>query len=158
MFSGFIFSFVQAKPDLNSLLVIVDEQENSALCSESTPFTEGVYEALWDKSDSMFYDIKLQDPLKFLHDELDAVPFIQTAKSSGADSILLIKVNYNYMSTGKQYNIKIKEIYYKIYSVSALKTVKNSHKNINLNNSFKSSDDKEKILKKIGYDILKEIL
>jgi len=84
---------------LNTVLIIVDEEENNSFVTEYTPFTDGVFKAMWER-ECIFFDLRLETPIRVVANNLEVTPFIGAAKGSGADSILLIKVSYTSKKEG----------------------------------------------------------
>ena len=51
---GSTFSSVRA--DFTTILIIIEEQENDNFVMETTPFSDGIFDALWNK-EWLFFDI-----------------------------------------------------------------------------------------------------
>lgn len=141
---------------IGTTLVIVDEEENNKIIDTNiTSFTEGVFAALWDK-EYIFFDLKITEPLKLVYNQLDIKPFLMETRNAGADTILLIKVNYETNSKGNKIILKINEIYFHIYSLVEMKSLKVGRKKININTTL-NLEEKNKYLKQLGYNILFDI-
>ncbi|HOV14501.1 MAG TPA: hypothetical protein PK771_09480 [Spirochaetota bacterium] len=152
-------TFLYSQNELNSLntvLIIVDEEENNSFVTEATPFTDGIFKAMWEK-EYIFFDLRLEDPIKVVSNNLEVGPFIGAAKSSGADSILLIKIAYSSKKEGYGLRITATDLYYNIYSLNSMKTIKSGKKKININQRVDNVEQKNAFLKNTGFDILYEI-
>ena len=152
-----IFSLFSHKFDvIGNTLVIVDEEENNKIIDNNiVPFTEGIFSALWDK-EYIFFDFKITEPLKFVYNQLDIKPFLMETRNSGADTLFLIKVNYETSSKGSKIILKLDEIYFHIYSLVEMKSLKVGRKKININTTL-NREEKSKYLKELGYNILFDI-
>ena len=91
LFSLLIFARVKFR-SVFTTLVIIEEKENNIFASESSPVSDGIFDALWDRNECIFFDMKIDKPLMMADDQLDIKPFMGLARGSGADSILLIKL------------------------------------------------------------------
>jgi len=96
----------------STTLVACEESENSNYYLDTVPFSEGVYDAMWESS-GVFFDIRVYEPLNIVDGQLDVKPYLTETRAAGADSLLLIKFNYESKMAGTKLNITIKEIYYK---------------------------------------------
>ncbi len=150
------YSYASNLDVIGNTLVIIDEEENNKIIdSNITPFTEGIFEALWDK-DYIFFDLKISKPLNFAYNQLDIRPFLLETRNAGADSLLLLKINYETTNKGNKIILKINEIHFNLYSLVEMKSLKVGKKNVKINTTL-NLDEKSRFLKKIGYDILFDI-
>jgi len=137
-------------------LVIIEEQKNGEMSKESL-VSDGIFNALWDLNENIFFDMVIEKPFLLINNQLDVKPFLQEARKSGADSLLLIKFNYIISEESSGFRIKVDEVKFNLYSLNQLKSLRNGDKKI-LYNEFADKKNKDKILKDIGYKMLKEIL
>jgi len=140
----------------NTTLVILEEKENSSFVLGATPFSDGIFTALWDK-ELLFFDMKINSSLQMVSNTLDIKPFIKNAKDSGADLILVIKFNYESSSDKAGIKLSAKEIQYNVYSLTEMKSLKSATKNIKIERILESTEKKNELLKKIANDILADI-
>jgi hypothetical protein len=147
---------VEKKFNVSTTLVIVEEQENEKFIAEGSPVTDGIFDALWDKSDYIFFDISVKEPIKTVFDELDVKQYMMTAKESGADSILLIK--FHYFSDTERTGIRLKasEYSYNLYSLNEMKTLRSGKIRLKID-ELVDVKAKEGSLKRLGVNILNEI-
>jgi hypothetical protein len=144
------------KIDFTTVLIIIEEQENNNFLQDASPFSDGIFNAMWDK-DLIFFDMKIVQPIKVTLNQLDFKPYLETAEESGADSILLIKIHYFTELSGKSIKINCKNSQFNLYSINSMKSVTNGTVNFELNQLVDNSNDKDKLLKKTGNNILNEI-
>jgi hypothetical protein len=142
--------------DTATTLVVLEEKENGDFPVEFTPFSDGVFSALWDK-ECMFFDMKISKPLNFVSNMLDVKPFLNEARGSGADSLLLIKFDYKTVLEKTGIKISVDEIAYNFYSLDAMKSIKSVKKSIAYNKFVETEDEKIKEIKNFGYSLLNEI-
>lgn len=143
-------------PDIFTTLVIVEEQENGVLVSGETPFSNGVFNALWDLNEYIFFDMTVDTPLKKYKNSLDVRPFLEVGQECGADSILLIKFNYTSSKEGEQLKIKTKEVSYNLYSMNKLAVVRKAHKRIGIDKLIDKAS-KNVMLTNYGTELLLDI-
>lgn len=141
---------------INTILVIIEEKENNNFIIEKSPISDGIFNAMWEKEEFIFFDMKIDSSIPVKGSYLDVKPYINVAKSSGADSIFLIKINYvtNYEKDG--YRIKLDEVSYNLYSLKSLNSIISGAKKININKYVKK-EAKDQTLKGIGYKFLNEL-
>ena len=138
--------------NINTTLIVLEETENQVFLSEKKPISDGIFDALWDK-ETIFFDYLNTNPLKFNLNDLDIRPFLRDTREAGADSLLIIKINYNTTVVDSKIKIEIKEVYYNLYSLYKMKSIRAG----NLNSKYQDVVDvnqKNAYLKKVGYDIL----
>jgi hypothetical protein len=157
----FIFLMVFSVNSLSSIdhstaLVILEEKENNDFVIEATPFSDGIFNALWDK-ELIFFDMKIEKPIKLVLDVLDIKPYLDEAKNSGADIIVAIKFDYKLSTVKMGYKIIAKEIQYNIFSLNEMKSLRNGKKALKMDQFVESNEKKIIFLKKFGYDIMNEI-
>jgi hypothetical protein len=141
---------------ITTTLIVIEEKENNTIASESTPFSDAVFNALWEK-EYIFFDMKIDKPMLYAGKILSVQPYLNTARASGADSILLIKLNYSTLKEDRQTIINIPDAEYHLYSLNAMKTLRNGKIEMKIHEVFQSPDEKAKILKNCGDRILAEI-
>jgi len=141
--------------NLFTTLVIIEEQQNGEMSKESL-VADGIFDALWDINENIFFDMVIEKPFLLVENQLDVKPFLQDARKSGADSLLLIKFNYTLADEGPGFRIKADEVKFNLYSLNKLKSLRNGDKKLSYNELI-DKKDKEKILKDLGYKMLKEI-
>lgn len=152
----FTISSKKSISDIATILVVIEERENEAILAEQTLVAEGIIDALWQNENIIFFDMKIDYPIKFKNNNLDALSFIEIAAGSGADTILLIKIDYTVDKIKTGINLKAKEYYYNLYSLYNLESFKAGKKPLDIN---KKMDAGEKIetLKQIGIKIINEV-
>lgn len=138
-----------------STLVIVEEQENGKFTNDS-PFTDGIFEGLWKKSEFIFFDMSIDKPLNSIYDQLDIKPFLGVAEEAGADSILLIQFRYSAEEEGAGLRLKANEYAYNLYSLYQLKSLRSGIEKIRINDHVEKNN-KDRTLKKIGMNVLNSI-
>ncbi|HOJ63946.1 MAG TPA: hypothetical protein PLE45_05950 [Spirochaetota bacterium] len=150
------YSFSNNLDVIGTTLVIIDEEENNILINGNiTPFSEGIFAALWDK-EYLFFDSKIAEPLKLVYNQLDIKPFLMETRNAGADTLLLIKINYDVNSKGSKIVLKLNEVYFNLYSLVEMKSLKVGKKKLNINTTL-TLEEKNKFLKQVGYDVLFDI-
>jgi hypothetical protein len=140
---------------LFTTLVVMDEQENGMVTADTTPFADGVYDALWE-SDYIFFDMRIKKPLGMVYNQLDIKPFIQTARESGADSVLLIQFHYDSKKEGSNYRLHADEVVFHLYSLNLMKSIRVGRHKVDFDMSI-NPKAKLRTLRKIGYEALKDI-
>ena len=149
--------FAQNKiSDISTTLVVVEEQENGNFVIGNAPVTNGIFESLWDINKYIFFDINIERSLSIIQNQLDVEPFLDIAKASGADSILLIKFHYSIKKEKNRLRINADEVFYNLYSLNHLKSLKVGKKSLKINKYINVSI-KTKVLKEIGNKIITEI-
>ena len=159
IFICFLISLSAVKPkisDVNNVLVVIEEKENDDFILDKSPIADGIFNAMWDKERFIFFDMKIKSAIPVKGRNLDAGPYIKTAKLSGADSILLIKINYKTNEEKDGFRIKLDKIDYNLFSITYLNSVISGIKKIKINELI-NKDDKDKTLKNIGYKFLNEL-
>lgn len=157
----FIFSltflFSQNEFDsINTVLIVVDEEENGSFVTEYTPFTDGIFKAMWDR-EYIFFDMRLEDPIKLTSGKLEVNPYLNEAKASGADTILLVKVTYFSKKEGAGLRINAKDFYYNIYSIGGMKSIRHGRGDLQINEHIDNIEQKNAFLKNSGFEILNKI-
>lgn len=140
---------------ITTTLVIMEEQENDTFVINATPFTDGIFDALWQK-EYIFFDMRITEPITIVYNQLDVKPFLETARQSGADSILLIKFHYNVEKEGNNYRLTADEIVYHLYSLSSMKTLRVGRKELHIDQIITRAE-KNPLLRKIGFSMLNDI-
>ena len=136
----------------STLLLMVEETENGTFeAQKETPIFDGIIDHLWD-TDILFFDIQIDKPITERNDALDPVPFIGEAKFSGADMVLIMKIDYNFTDENGTAEFSLNEIPYAYYSLNNYKVVKSGRTKINMTKRFNSRKKRE-ILKEIGKEI-----
>ncbi len=153
---AFLISAKKNISDLSTILVIIEERENDAILIDETPVIEGIFDTLWENQNIIFFDLKVDSPLKFNNNNLYANPFIQDAKNSGADSILLIKIEYTTEIVKSSITLKAKEYYYNLYSIDNNESLKAGKNPLHINKKI-DAGDKKAILKQVGIQIINEV-
>ncbi len=153
---SFVLNFSEEIPDFNTTLIIIEEQENDKFLFDNTTITDGIFETLWDMNKFIFFDLKLDKPINVISNELDIKPYISIARESGADSILLLKMNYTLEEKGDNLIINFNEFLFNLYSLNDLASIKSGKKSLKINKKF-NKKNKNFNLKKIGSSIIKEI-
>lgn len=142
--------------NISTTLVIVEEIENDKIPEEKSPFSDGIMEALWEKP-YIFFDMKLKEPIKMYKGKIDMRPYIESGNSSGADSILLVKLNYEAVyEKNKDVRVKIESIHYTLYSLTELKALVTGKKILKLDR-YIGITEKPAFMKRLGKDLLNEI-
>jgi|GEM_PF-1171581 len=142
--------------DINTTLVIVEEVENGEFILEGSPVSDGIFDALWEREDFIFFDMKIREPIPVIYNELDIKPYLNIAKQAGADSILLIKFHYNCELDGNRLRLKINDVFYNLYSIKNLTSIKSGKKDIKMDRPIEQKD-KYRLLNKLGNKFLNEI-
>ncbi|MCK4799063.1 MAG: hypothetical protein KAT05_16940, partial [Spirochaetes bacterium] len=155
---NFFFSAAKIK-GIYTTLVVVEEQENEKFVSKiskSSPVTDGIFEALWNKNEYIFFDMMIDKPLSIVQDKLDIEPFLLAARESGADSILLIKFHYSSKEEKAGLRIKADGVFFNLYSLNHLKSIREGEIKVKVNEYIEISK-KVETLKKIGFNVLNKI-
>jgi hypothetical protein len=143
-------------PGVTTTLVIIEEQENNNFVKDITPFSDGVYEALWSKNDLIFFDFLIEEPMGEVDNSLDIRPYMKTARESGADSILLIKFHYYTDDVKNGLHVKGDDIFYNFYSINELESIKSGKRNYKIDKTV-TATKKNDYIKEIGIKFLNEI-
>lgn len=151
--TGFVFNSNAIRNfGYSTLLLMVEETENGKFEQQKeTPIFDGLIDYLWE-TDILFFDMQIDKPITVRNDALDPVPFIGEAKFSGADMVLLIKIDYQFTEKDGTAEFKLTEIPYTYYSLTNYKVAKNGVAKVNLSKIFNSRKKRE-ILKEIGNEI-----
>lgn len=152
----FIFSLFSSYAIRNfgysTLLLMVEETENGTFeAQKETPIFDGLIDYLWE-TDILFFDMRIDKPITVRNEALDPVPFIGEAKISGADMVLLIKIDYQFIDKDGTAEFKLVEVPYTYYSLTNYKVVKKGIAKIGLEKLFNSRKKRE-ILKEIGKEL-----
>lgn len=142
---------------LFTTLVIIEECQNGDLSKESL-VSDGIFDALWNKSDKIFFDMVIEKPFVMNKNEIDPSPFLKDAFNTGADSIILIKFNYT-ISEEKNGLLKITldSFNYNVFSLTQAKPIIAGEKKLSYNELIEKNN-KEKILRELGTKIIDSIL
>ena len=150
-----------ANDDIYTTLVIIEETENHKKIMRepglNQPFTDGIYEALWN-FDGIFFDTTPSVPFTYEKDgrTLSPIQYIKQGISTGADSILLIKVNYSTSLDYSKLLITLDDLRYNLFSIHRGESVASG----DLSCKFSTKTERVRqatYLKSLGKDILKEI-
>lgn len=144
------------KSNPQTTLIIIDEEENNTFLNDIKPVSDGILDALWSRDDYIFFDINISSPLVLNNDSFDINPFKKSAMDSGADFILMIKINYTFGNENNILKVKIDNYYYNLYSVKDDKIVRKEKKELKIDEIVKK-ETKNNFLKKVGISILNEI-
>ena len=137
-------------------LVIVEETENGTSPQEERPLSDGIFNTLWDLNDYIFFDMIPESPITFIDKQLDVKPFFNTARGAGADSVLLIKLDYTIEELDQNIHLKIDQYHYHLYSLNQLKSVREGEIPLKYDKIIEKKD-KTKVLNKIGAELMKTI-
>lgn len=136
----------------STLLLMVEESENGNFEQQKeTPIFDGLIDYLWE-TDILFFDMRLNKAITVQNGTLDPTPFIGDAKFSGADTVLLIKIDYEFTDKEGTAEFRLDEIPYTYYSLTNHRIVKNGTAKPKLLKHFNSKKKRE-ILKEIGKSI-----
>jgi hypothetical protein len=145
------------KPDFTTILIIIEEQENNLFVTETTPFSDGIFNALW-KKEYIFFDMKIDKPVRVITDQLDVKQYFPIARESGADSLLVIKFHYSFVrQPDKKYLLNTDNTMYNLYSLNSMKSFASGQIRTSSKETLDTSEDKDKFLKQAGADMLDEI-
>ena len=141
---------------INTTLVVIEETENEfEQNKEQTPFSEGVFRGMWE-TELIFFDMRVDAPIPMVNKNLDIRPYLEDAKASGADSLLILKLAYTLNEEkGKQY-IEIEEIPYIVYSLGRAQTLTAGAKRIKKRQQVENAS-KNHLLNKLGEEIVGDI-
>lgn len=137
-------------------LIILEERENENFILENSSIIDGIFEALWNKNEYIFFDMMIDKPLSIVQDKLDIEPFLLAARESGADSILLIKFHYSSKEEKAGLRIKADGVFFNLYSLNHLKSIREGEIKVKVNEYIEISK-KVETLKKIGFNVLNKI-
>ena len=140
----------------STILVVIDESENGEIVVNEAPISDGIFNALWENDQIIFFDMRIQNHLEFNDKNLDINPFISDAKIAGADSILLIKVDYLFKEEKNNYILNIKEYYYNFYSINEARSLIAGKKKLVYNKKI-DKREKKNLLNQFGSRIINEI-
>ena len=150
-----------ADNDIYTTLVIIEETENHKKIMRepglNQPFTDGIYESLWD-FDGIFFDTTPTVPFTYEQDgrTLSPIQYIKQGIATGADSVLLIKVNYSTSLDYSKLVIILDDLRYNLFSI---------HRGVSVTSgdlSGKYSTKTERVrqatyLRSLGKSVLKDI-
>lgn len=153
MLVGFVFgSYGIRNFGYSTLLLMVEETENGVFEKQKeTPIFDGLIDYLWE-TDILFFDMQIDKSITVRNGALDPVPFIGEAKFSGADMVLLIKIDYQFVDKDGTAEFKLTEIPYTYYSLTNYKVVKNGVAKVDFKEVFNARKKRE-MLKNIGKEI-----
>lgn len=146
--------------DVYTTLVIIEETENHKKIMRepglNQPFTDGIYESLWE-FDGIFFDSTPSVPFTYEKDgTLSPINYIKDGISAGADSILLIKVNYSTSLDYSKLLVVLDDLRYNLYSIHRGRSVTSG----NLSGKYSTKTERvrqARYLKSLGKDVLNEI-
>ena len=147
--------------DIYTTLVIIEETENHKKIMRepglNQPFSDGIYESLWD-FDGIFFDTTPTVPFTYEKDgrTLSPIQYIKQGISTGADSILLIKVNYSTSLDYSKLVITLDDLRYNLFSIHRGESVVSG----DLSGQYSTKTDRvrqARYLKSLGKDVLNEI-
>lgn len=141
--------------NISTILVIVEEFENGKPSAPFTPFIDGLIDALWEEP-YIFFDMKITKPLGMTNNIIHVKEYINAARDSGADSILMVKFDYSSEDVEAMVRLKIDKIYYHVYSLQTLKTLIHGEESIDMNELVELSS-KNKRIKNLAYSFTKDI-
>lgn len=150
-----ISAFAGDFDSFSTTLIACEESENSNYNLNAVPFSEGVYDAMWE-SGGVFFDMRVYEPLNIIDGQLDVKPFLTETRAAGADSLLLIKFNYQSKIAGTKLNIVVKDIYYNLYSLNDMKSVRVGKRTLNIDDTIEMRI-KDAYLKQLGADTIYSI-
>ncbi|OHD19767.1 MAG: hypothetical protein A2086_10430 [Spirochaetes bacterium GWD1_27_9] len=150
------YCFSQKISGITTTLIIIEEQENDTFVNDSTPFTDGIFNAMWEK-EFIFFDMKIDKPIKVVSGMLEIQSYVNDARGAGADSILLIKFNYKTKKEGAGIRLSATEALYNLYSLNTMKSLRNGKIKLNISEYIENNDKKNAFLKNTGNDILNDI-
>ena len=83
--------------NIYTTLVIIEENENGKIILKDRPVSDGIFEAMWNKDDKIFFDMLIEKPLKMIHNQLDVRPFLKETLRDLTDIFSEKKLSYNYL-------------------------------------------------------------
>ena len=101
----------------------------------------------------IFFDMQIDKSIPLFGESLDIRPYMEEVKSSGADSLLLVKLTYQTYEKKSKLYLKITDIPYLLYSTSEMKLLKSGKKIINIDKQVENNS-KNQILKDLGLEIV----
>ncbi len=138
---------------ISTVLLVIEETENEFVpFKEITPFSDGLFTAMWE-TPYIFFDMQIDKPIPLFNESLDIRSYMEEVKSSGADSLLLVKLTYQTYEEKSKLYLKITDIPYLLYSTSEMKLIKSGKKIINIDKQVENNS-KNQILKDIGLEIV----
>lgn len=158
MFVFFMAAFFVYASELDNFattLIIIEERENGEFVSGRTPFANGVFDAMWEKP-YIFFDKRIDNPIPFAFETLDIRPYIQDARATNADALLLIKFNYETEKAGGLIQIDIDKVHYTFYSMKDLKTLRSGERKIKMSKVI-DNNSKNQIIRNLGQETLNYI-
>ena len=149
-----------AEDDIYTTLVIIEETENHKKIMRepglNQPFTDGIYESLWD-FDGIFFDTTPTVPFSYEKDgTLSPIQYIKQGISTGADSVLLIKVNYSTSLDYSKLVITLDDLRYNLFSIHRGESVSSG----DLSGKYSTKTERvrqARYLKSLGKEVLNEI-
>ncbi len=161
IFAITVFVSYAANTDLvHTTLVLIEETENGKKIVRepafNQPFADGLYETLWNYDGIFFDGVPSQKIPIETNGTLCPYPFIREATACGADSLLLIKVNYSTSVRYSKVTIVLDDLRYHLYSIYDDKTVSVG----DLSGQFQNTTERPKqqtYLKALGEKVLKII-
>ncbi len=141
--------------DINTLLIIIDESENGRYNEELKPVSDGIFEVLWEK-EMIVFDYQLSQPIQLNGNNLSINSYLSIAAESGADAVLLIKLNYSTEVEQNGLKIVLTNCYYNLYSVNNRRSYKSGVIPLNINNRIEIAS-KIIFLNDIGKQIINNI-
>lgn len=151
--------FIFAKTPGNNIsttLIIIEETENEFVAYKNiTPFSDGVFNAMWE-TPFIFFDMQIDSPIPIFGANPDIRLYLEDARKSGADSILIIKCCYETTEIDGKLNMKTNDIPYILYSIRDMKVLKSGSKKTNIKKQVETNG-KNKILKDLGSDVVSDI-
>lgn len=140
---------------ISTILVIVEEFENGMPSQTYTPFVDGMIDALWEEP-YIFFDMQIKKPLGMTNNLLHVNQYINSARESGADAILLVKFNYSSEDVEAMVRLQIEKIYYHVYSLHTLQTLAHGVEEVNMNELVELSS-KNKRIKNLAFSFTQGI-
>lgn len=156
-----ILCFLLYADNIFSPLVVIEERKNGRFQTKNLPFTETIFSLLWDH-EILFFDKKLEHPIQNKAAKIDPQIFAEEAKLAGADSLILLSIDYVFVPLKENNNFYLLEgrAYFTVYTLSNNKTI--------IDNSIDLADildkqafnalQKDKPLKQLAFKLIKHIL
>lgn len=141
---------------ISTTLIVIEETENEFTNEKAaTPFTDGIFLAMWD-TPYIFFDMQVDKTIPMYGENPDIRPYLEDARQSGADALLIIKFCYNTYEKQGKLNMKTTDIPYILYSLQEMKVLKSGRKKIEMDRPVENAS-KNQILKGLGQDIIASI-
>lgn len=154
-----IHSFLNTEDLLNKFnmsLIIIEENQNGEISKDSL-ITDGIFEAFWEKTNKIFFDMVIEKPLLITNGIPDVSPFLKEAYKTGVDSIIIIRINYSITEENNQYKIKLEEVNHNIYSLPLASSLSCGKKNFNYSEVV-DKNKKNNALKNLGIKIVENMI